>query len=160
LRTPDHASPALIQPAWAFPAARLTQTPASLPRTAGGTACLTDKGHDFATQDDIVAHLADIRIHLDRRVRAAGRPDRIDQELQDDIHAFRNTEIGLATADLECGKATDRVIYDVTVEHEKRYLAEHRERLRRELPAATLPPGLAVYRDFSTGSGFTARYLR
>lgn len=93
-------------------------------------------------------------------MRAAGRPDRIDQELQDDIHAFRNTEIVLATADLECSKARDRVVHEVTVEHQERFLQENKDRLRQELPTATLPPGLAVCRDFSTGSGFTARYLR
>jgi len=104
--------------------------------------CMTEQGHHYASEEEIFDYLDSIAGPLEERVRAQGGRDHIGAVLQADLDALKAIEVEIATADLSCKKRLEQVIYEVTVEHEQRFLDENQDRLallREEIPTMTIP---------------------
>jgi len=120
---------------------RIDSDPRVVDANALWSACMAEQGHGYASPQEIFEHLESTAAPLRDRVRALGGPDYIDASLRADLDALRATEVEIAVADLACSKRLDQVVYEVTVEHEQRFLEENEDRLallRDELPTMTL----------------------
>ena len=109
--------------------------------------CMAQRGHSYASQDAIFAHLERTAGPLRSRLRALGGPDHIDAEFRADLDDFRATEADIAVDDVACSEQVDQVVREVRAEHERRFMDENRDRLtalrqaiRGDLPSVTMPP--------------------
>lgn len=125
----------------------LSERIAADPRTAEATqrwsACMAEQGHHYAHPDEIFEYLASLADPLEARLRALGGPDNIDAAYQADLDALMAIEVEIAVADLACKRPLEQTGYEVTIDHEQRFLEENQDRLallREELPTMTLPP--------------------
>lgn len=104
--------------------------------------CMAEHGHRYDHPGEIGAYLQRISDPLQDRLRALGGPDNIDAAFEADLEDLRAIEVEIATADVACSKRLHQVVYEVTVEHEQRFLDDNEDRLallREELPTMTLP---------------------
>jgi len=116
---------------------RIDADPRVADATADWSSCMAEQGHHYAGPEEIFEYLSGFADPLFERLRAIGGPDNIDAGFQADLDALQAVEVEIAVADLACKKPLEQVIYEVTVEHEERFLEEHEDRLallREELP--------------------------
>lgn len=121
---------------------RVDSDPRVVKAGAEWSRCMAERGHSYVNQEEIFAYLDTIADPLQARLFALGGPDQIDDAYQADLDALRAIEVEIAVADLQCKKRLEQVIYEVTVEHEQRFVDENQDRLAlllEELPTMTVP---------------------
>ena len=131
---------------------RIDTDPRVVEAQAGWSACMAEQGHDYLNRDAIWDYLSPIADRLQARLRALSGPEHDDEAYRDaaylaDVDALREIEVEIAVADIACRKRLDQVVYEVTVEHEQRFLDENQDRLallREEIPTMTLGGNLTV----------------
>ncbi len=129
---------------------RIDADPRVVAAHAGWSGCMAQPGHRYDSKHEILEYLGPIADRLQARLQELGGHDRIDAALQADLDALQAIEVEIAVADLACSKRLDQVVYEVTVEHEQRFLDENQDRLallREELPTMTIPPVERVCAD-------------
>ena len=122
---------------------RIDADPRVVAAHAGWSECMAQHGHRYDSKHEIFEYLGPIADRLQARLQELGGHDRIDAALHADLDALQAIEVEIAVADLACSKRLDQVVYEVTVEHEQRFLDENQDRLallREELPTMTFPP--------------------
>ena len=122
---------------------RIDADPRIVKAQAAWSGCMAEHGHNYASQDEIGEFLDGIASPLHDRLGELGGYEHIDAAYQADLDALLAIEVEIAIADVACSKRLDQVIYEVTVEHEQRFLDENQDRLallREELPTVTYPP--------------------
>jgi len=121
---------------------QISSDPRVVQALVGWSDCMAEHGHRYASRDAVFAYLDSIAGPLQDRLMALGGPGNIDAAFQADLDALLAIEIEIATADVACSKRLHQVVYEVTVEHEQRFLDDNEDRLAllsEELPTMTLP---------------------
>lgn len=121
---------------------QISSDPRVVRAVVGWSDCMAEQGHRYANRDEIFAYLDGIASALQDRLMALGGHGNIDAAFQAELDALLAMEVEIATADVACKKRLEQVIYEVTVEHEQRFLDDHEDRLallREELPTMTMP---------------------
>ncbi len=122
---------------------RIDADPRIVEAQAAWSECMAEHGHNYASQDEIGEYLDGIAGPLHDRLGELGGYEHIDAAYQAELDALLAIEVEIAIADVACSKRLDQVVYEVTVEHEQRFLDENQDRLallREELPTVTYPP--------------------